>query len=51
MQDGLLNGTLNWDVLLMKVLSLALQAALGALAGHVRSSRLYTGMECSVAGH
>ncbi|RTE70581.1 hypothetical protein BHE90_015012 [Fusarium euwallaceae] len=46
LQDGIQNGTLSWDVLIMKALSLLLQCVVGARAGEIRRSHQYQGLEC-----
>ncbi|KAM0556833.1 hypothetical protein ACHAPJ_005893 [Fusarium lateritium] len=46
LQDGIQNGTLSWDVLIMKTVSLQLHSITGARADDVRRSRLYEGVEC-----
>ncbi|KAH6990657.1 hypothetical protein BKA56DRAFT_213306 [Ilyonectria sp. MPI-CAGE-AT-0026] len=46
LQDGLQNGTLSWDVLIMKTLSLLLQCILSAKTGDLRESYDYEEYEC-----
>ncbi|KAM0440829.1 hypothetical protein ACHAPT_000130 [Fusarium lateritium] len=46
LQDGIQNGTLSWDVLIMKAVSLLLQCVVGSRAGDIRRSALYEGVEC-----
>jgi hypothetical protein len=41
LQDGIQNGTLSWDVLIIKALSLLLQCVTGARAGKIHQSHQY----------
>lgn len=45
LRDGLQNGTLSWDALIMKAVSLLLQTISGARADDIRRSYQYEGNE------
>lgn len=45
LHDGIQNGTLSWDVLIMKTVSLLLQTITGCRGDDIRRSHLYQGSE------
>lgn len=45
-EDAIVNGTLSWDLVVMKSLSLLLKCVTGARAGEIHRSRLCEGIEC-----
>jgi hypothetical protein len=49
--DALTEGTLSWDVVLSKALSIILTSALMTRAGDITRSRFYFAFECMLFGH
>ncbi|RGP63341.1 c2h2 and c2hc zinc finger [Fusarium longipes] len=46
LEDGVNNGTMSWNALIMKTVSLLLQSITGGRSGDIRQSHLYQDSEC-----